>query len=136
MTKTPEETLRDLLELGEQATDGVWFVFDGGRAECKQFIAYEDPRRPAVGTPLTLGAVWSGGAEETQPNAAFIAASKNALPALREYMEEVKGLREVAKAADALVNHPKWGTWHYAEGDEMYRDASAVREALSRLGGK
>ncbi|MCB1281502.1 MAG: hypothetical protein KDB18_08260, partial [Salinibacterium sp.] len=102
MTKTPEETLRDLLELGEQATDGVWFVFDGGRAECKQFIAYEDPRRPAVGTPLTLGAVWSGGAEETQPNAAFIAASKNALPALRSLLEEVE-----ARNSDDMITVPR-----------------------------
>lgn len=97
------EQVKALVALGEKATKGEWFIFDGGRSECKQFIAFKDPRRPTFGIPLTLGAVWSGGAEEVHPDAAFIAASKNTLPALQSLVEEVEKLRVVEKAADAFL---------------------------------
>lgn len=127
MTNTPEQTLRDLLALGEALPYGDL----QGRAVWME-TTHPSPIFEAV--PLTLTH------QELERLLQFFAASKNALPAIRSLLDDRDRLMEALETAASRFDwyaslHAEKGT---PDGDvkaERNRQFAAdARAALSRLG--
>lgn len=137
MTKTPEQTLRGLLALGEKATGEKWDVH---ATHLVRVLVDSDTACPIFESRTPDPKLFEGRSfderfakawRDQHVNACFIAASKNALPAIRSLLEDVKVLRGVAKAAQGLINN-------FDDLDRMSNidETERLEAALSRLGGK
>jgi hypothetical protein len=115
--KTPEQTLSDLLALGEKVPDAE---IESATSAWRYYLKDGD---------LTNG--HDAFTRVAMAGARAMLTNLNALPAIREYMEMVEGLREVERNARALVSYANQNTplgerWAVNGGD-----VEALAEALS-----
>lgn len=109
------DIIRALVELGDKATEGPWerrlyqsgTVAVGTATRHSIHICYPNERVPVPGDAGEFTGNWEDDKTTDAElrrldNAAFIAASKNAIPALRALLARLAALEKVAKAAEWL----------------------------------